>query len=191
MRARTWAGLAAGLFLLLGSSAEGDEPSAPQAQDWGRTRGGVAVQKVVLRNALGMQVAYVDYGATLTAIVVPDRRGRRRNVVLSLPALAALEANRHRYGAEIGRYAGRIGGGRFTLDGHEVRLQANAKGVYLSPKRIKHTGFSYPSRVAVGKDGTLYVSDIVANKIFVFNSAGTWLKTLSTTSVPARSLSAR
>ena len=131
MRARTWAGLAAGLFLVLGSAAEATEPGAPQAQDWGRTRDGVAVQKVLLRNALGMQVAYVDYGATLTAIVVPDRRGRRRNVVLSLPTLAALEANRHRYGAEIGRYAGRIGGARFTLDGHEVRLQANAKGVYL------------------------------------------------------------
>ena len=57
------------------------------------------------------------------------------------------------------------------------KFSLSAKGVYLSPKRIKHTGFSYPSRVAVGRDGTLYVSDMVANKIFVFNSAGTWEKT--------------
>ena len=131
MRARTGLGLAAGLFLCLCAGAAAARPGAPRAHDWGRTRGGAAVQKVVLRNALGMQVAYVDYGATLTAIVVPDRRGRRRNVVLSVPTLAALEANRHRYGAEIGRYAGRIAAARFTLDGQEVRLQANAKGVYL------------------------------------------------------------
>jgi aldose 1-epimerase len=131
MRTRAWAGLATGLFLFLTSAAEAARPGMPQVQDWGRTRGGAAVQKVALRNALGMQVDYVDYGATLTAIVVPDRRGRRRNVVLSLPTLAAYETNHHRYGAEIGRYAGRIGAARFILDGQQVHLQANAKGVYL------------------------------------------------------------
>lgn len=118
-------------LLGLWSWAAAAAPVAPQARDWGRTASGAAVQQVTLRNARGMRVAYVDYGATLTAIVVPDRRGRRRNVVLSLPTLAALEANHHRYGAEIGRYAGRIGGARFTLDGREIALQANAKGVYL------------------------------------------------------------
>lgn len=131
MRARAWAGFAAGLFLVSAAGAEAARPGVPQVQDWGRTRAGVAVQKVALRNASGMRVEYVDYGATLTAIVVPDRDGVRRNVVLSLPTLAACEANHHRYGAEIGRYAGRIGAARFPLDGREVRLQANAKGVYL------------------------------------------------------------
>jgi tripartite motif-containing protein 71 len=57
------------------------------------------------------------------------------------------------------------------------KFSLNSKGVYLSPKRIQHTGFSYPSRVAVGNDGTLYVSDMTANKVFVFNSAGTYEKT--------------
>ena len=57
------------------------------------------------------------------------------------------------------------------------KFSLNSKGVYLSPKRIQHTGFSYPSRVAVGNDGTLYVSDMTASKIFVFNSAGTYEKT--------------
>ncbi len=107
------------------------QSDVPQVQDWGRARSGVAVQKVALRNALGMQVDYVDYGATLTAIVVPDRHGRPLNVVLSLPTLAALEASHRRYGAVMGRYAGRIGAACFWLDGHEVQLQANAKGVYL------------------------------------------------------------
>jgi tripartite motif-containing protein 71 len=54
------------------------------------------------------------------------------------------------------------------------KFSLNAKGVYMSPKKITHAGFSYPSRVAVGADGTLYVSDMNADKIFVFNSAGTY-----------------
>lgn len=128
MHTRTWAGLATGLSLSLSAAAGA---GAPRVQDWGHARSGAAVQKVSLRNALGMQVDYVDFGATVTAIVVPDRHGRRRNVVLGLPTLAALEANHHRYGAEIGRYAGRIGAARFPLDGRAVQLQANAKGVYL------------------------------------------------------------
>jgi aldose 1-epimerase len=131
MRARTLAGVATGPFLALALGAAAAGSGAPQVQDWGRTQDGAAVQKVALRNALGMQVDYVDFGATLTAIVVPDRHGRRLNVVLSLPTLAAYEANRRRYGAVIGRYAGRIGAARFTLDGRVVRLQANARGVYL------------------------------------------------------------
>ena len=111
-----------------GPAAEG---GGPHAEAFGRTRSGAAVEKVRLRNALGMEVAYIDYGATLTELAVPDRDGRFANVVLSLPTLAAYEANQHRYGAEMGRYAGRIGAARFELDGRVVQLQPNAKGVYL------------------------------------------------------------
>jgi aldose 1-epimerase len=124
-----WAG--AGLWLALAAQAVAADRPAPQVQAWGVTRGGQPVQRVQLRNAHGMEVACIDYGATLTAIVVPDARGHRDNVVLSLPSLAAYEDNRRRYGAEIGRYAGRIGGARFMLDGREIQLQPNAKGVYL------------------------------------------------------------
>ncbi|HEY4079334.1 MAG TPA: aldose epimerase family protein [Burkholderiaceae bacterium] len=133
MKARSrMAGLAVALSLgacaAPGSMATGD---SPHAEPWGRTRAGVAVDKVRLRNRLGMQVAYIDYGATLTELVVPDREGRLANVVLSVPTLAAFEANQRRYGAEIGRYAGRIDHARFVLDGLVVQLQPNAKGVYL------------------------------------------------------------
>jgi len=120
------AAVAAALAACAGAGTED-----PRAESWGRTRADAAVEKVRLRNALGMEVAFIDYGATLTDLVVPDREGRFANVVLSLPTLAAYEVNQRRYGAEIGRYAGRIGDARFVLDGRVVQLQANAKGVYL------------------------------------------------------------
>jgi len=153
--------VATGQFLSLALGTGAIRPDDVQVQDWGLTRSGSTVQKVVLRNALGMQVDYVDYGATLTAIVVPDRHGQPLNVVLSLPTLAALEVTHHRYGAVMGRYAGRIGAARFSLDGHEVQLQANAKGVYLHAdpdgydKRVwRRRDFSAPASL-----GSVYEMD--------------------------------
>jgi aldose 1-epimerase len=104
-------------------------------EDFGRTRAGQRVERVTLENALGMRFSCIDFGATITAIVLPDRRGKPgsigNNIVLGLPSLAAYEATTRRYGAVMGRYAGRIGNARFTLDGKLVELVPNAKGTAL------------------------------------------------------------
>jgi len=98
---------------------------------FGETRNGVAIVKTILRNDLGMSVAAIDYGATLTAIETPDRAGKMANVVLSRPDIAAYETNQRRYGALIGRYAGRITDARFTLDGVTYRLEAGRNNMTL------------------------------------------------------------
>ena len=74
-----------------------------------------------------MVVRFLSLGGIVTAIEVPDRAGRRDNVVLGLPDLAAYEARNesYRFGALMGRYAGRIAGARFPLDGRVVQLTAN------------------------------------------------------------------
>ena len=100
-------------------------------QDWGVTRDGRHVERVSVENARGMRLSYIDYGATLTEVALPDGHGKRVNVILSLPSLAAYEANGRRYGAIMGRYAGRIGNAQFTLDGNTIALVPNAKGVHL------------------------------------------------------------
>lgn len=105
--------------------------AAITTQAWGTTRGGKAVEKVTLDNERGMRLSLIDFGATITAIEVPDRQGRLRNVMLSLPSLAAYEATQRRHGAVIGRYAGRIGNARFVLDGRTVSLPKNAKGLAI------------------------------------------------------------
>jgi aldose 1-epimerase len=82
-----------------------------------------------------MRFSCIDFGATITAIARPDRHGKHssigNNVVLGLPTLAAYEATTRRYGAVMGRYAGRIGNARFTLDGKQVDLVPDAKGTAL------------------------------------------------------------
>ena len=103
--------------------------AAIAVQSFGVTKAGIPVEQVTLVNQRGMRVTYIDYGATITGMYVPDRRGRAGNVVLSLPTMAAFEATKRRHGAIIGRYAGRIAKASYTLDGRVVSLPANAKGV--------------------------------------------------------------
>src|SRR5471030_1110750 len=55
-----------------------------RVQPWGQHQG-QPVERVTLENERGMRLAYIDYGATLVAADVADRRGRRRNVILGLP----------------------------------------------------------------------------------------------------------
>jgi aldose 1-epimerase len=102
-----------------------------RVEAYGVTQAGQPVEKVVLENERGMRLAYIDYGATLVQADVADRKGRRRNVILGLPDLPAFERTRGRYGAIIGRYAGRIAGARYTLDGKTVQLVPNSRGTAL------------------------------------------------------------
>ncbi len=101
------------LLLLAALPAQG----GIRAQAWGALKDGQAVEKVTLENERGMRLSYIDYGATITEVAVPDRRGRIANIMLGLPTLRAYETTQRRHGAVIGRYAGRI-----------VQLIPNAKG---------------------------------------------------------------
>lgn len=68
---------------------------------------------------------FLDVGASLRVLEVPDREGRPANVVLGWQALADYLGPPRYYGAVVGRYANRIGGARFVLDGTEHRIAAN------------------------------------------------------------------
>jgi aldose 1-epimerase len=85
--------------------------------------GQVVTRHVLVRGDL--RVAIIDFGAAITAITVPDRAGHPANVVLGLDTLKGYETVSPSFGAVIGRYANRIAGGRFTLDGQTYRLPVN------------------------------------------------------------------
>lgn len=82
---------------------------------------------ITLRNGGGMAVRLIPQGAIVTAIEVPDRNGRVANVVLGYPKAAdyRTKIRKNGFGATIGRYAGRIAGARFAIDGRPVTLVAN------------------------------------------------------------------
>lgn len=78
-----------------------------------------------LANAAGAYVDVCNIGAGITAVVVPDREGRMADVALGYRAYADYVGDGACFGKTPGRFANRIAGGRFTLDGKEYRLAVN------------------------------------------------------------------
>ncbi len=91
------------------------------------------MNRYTLTNRDGLVATITDLGGHLTELHVPDRNGRTADVVLGH---SALESYRDRainpyFGAIVGRYANRIAGGRFTLDGTPYTLDTNDGGNHL------------------------------------------------------------
>jgi aldose 1-epimerase len=80
-----------------------------------------------LKNALGMEVRLASYGARVTSIKVPDRNGVMADIVLGFDSVEPYRSSVKKpyLGATLGRYAGRIADGRFTLNGDEHVLAKN------------------------------------------------------------------
>ncbi|MGW3357386.1 aldose epimerase family protein [Streptomyces bungoensis] len=74
----------------------------------------------------GVRVRVLSYGGIVQSVEVPDRDGHRADVVLGFPGLDGYLAHPEPYlGALVGRYANRIAGGRFALDGREHTVTRN------------------------------------------------------------------
>lgn len=82
----------------------------------------------VLTNPSGMEVCVTNYGARIVSIMVPDRTGTMRDVVLGFDSIADYLNYPNNFGATIGRFANRIAKGRFQLDGQTIQLPLNDKG---------------------------------------------------------------
>lgn len=72
-----------------------------------------------------MSAQVLTYGGTLRALSVPVSGGLR-DVVLGFDGMAGYESQDTYIGALVGRVANRISDARFTLDGKEYPLSANA-----------------------------------------------------------------
>jgi aldose 1-epimerase len=125
----------ASLILLLGLAAAtsgGAQVRDATAQGASVTKGlfattpdGTPVDVYTLTNAAGMQVRAITFGGIITSIRVPDREGAFADVALGFDVLGPYLRNPPYFGAIIGRYANRIAGGRFTLDGRTYTLAVN------------------------------------------------------------------
>jgi aldose 1-epimerase len=91
----------------------------------GRTRDGRAVERYTLRNHRGLSAEVMTYGATLMTLRTPDRAGQVESIVLGFGSLEPYLAGTPHVGATVGRYANRIAGARFALDGRTHQLTAN------------------------------------------------------------------
>jgi len=81
-----------------------------------------------MKNPDGFTVTLTNTGGIITELLVPDRDGTLADVVLGLTTPEDYLRLDHPYfGALIGRFANRIGGATFQIDGKSVSLFANDK----------------------------------------------------------------
>lgn len=83
---------------------------------------------VTLTNKNGLSAAFTDFGAAVQSLCVPDKDGKLADVVLGYDTLDEYVKGDSCHGATIGRYANRIGGAKFTLNGTEYKLTENDNG---------------------------------------------------------------
>jgi aldose 1-epimerase len=125
-------------------------------EPWETLPDGSEIARYTLTNADGASARFMALGAAILAVEAPDRDGRLADVVLGFDTAADYVTNNSPYfGLTIGRYAGRIAGTSFALDGQTFELAA-APGRGGAPAReVLHggpDGFSHrlwtPSRVS-------------------------------------------
>ncbi len=92
------------------------------------TINGKATALYTLTNANGMEVCITNFGGRVVSIMVPDREGNLKDVVLgydNVQQYADRENSPSDYGASIGRYANRISKHSFTIGEETFELVPN------------------------------------------------------------------
>lgn len=97
-------------------------------KSYGRTAAGEKVHEFTLQNGNGITVKLINYGATLTSLVTPDRDGKLADIVLGYDDIRGYESDPIFSGCVVGRFANRISNASFELEGKQYSLAANFEG---------------------------------------------------------------
>ena len=118
------------LLLIAGSLATLTSFSQPSmtitSAPWGSTQSGEAVTLFTLSNGT-ITSRITNYGGIIVSLETPDKEGKLADIVLGKDDLAAYEAGHPFFGTITGRYANRIAGAKFTLDGTEYKINTGGK----------------------------------------------------------------
>jgi aldose 1-epimerase len=123
MNRKGWTGLAMAATLVSTNAWA----ATAQREDGGTLADGRKVEAIVLSNSHGVSARVLAFGATLQKLMAPDRAGKVADIVLGLEDGGAYEARQTFFGVTVGRYANRIAGGKFVLDGKTYQLPLNDK----------------------------------------------------------------
>ena len=90
---------------------------------FGKLPDGSEVNRYTITNRFGESAGLLDFGATIHDVTVLDKDGKLGDVVLGAPADAIAQCTY--MGSIIGRYSGRVPGGKCMIDGKPHQLEQN------------------------------------------------------------------
>jgi len=142
----------------------------------------------------GLSLTLSSYGARLIRLYAPDRQGALADVVLGHDDMAEYRADHGYLGATCGRFANRIAGGTFALDGWQVTLDRNEgenqlhggtrgfdKAVWdIVDKTADHVSFRL-----VSPDGDMgYPGEVTVTSSYRIDGLRLWIEMSATTTAP-------
>ncbi|MBT32751.1 MAG: galactose-1-epimerase [Thalassobius sp.] len=96
-----------------------------QKERFGLTKDNKQVDLYKLKARNGVEVSLINYGASIQRLLIPDKTGKFNDVVLGFDNLSDYETHKYFSGATVGRYANRIGYGKFSIGDTEYKLAIN------------------------------------------------------------------
>lgn len=126
--------ICAALLLLSSAASAATITQAP----WGTLTDGRPVNRYTMTNSHGASVSMMELGAAILSINVPDKDGKLVDVVLGYDKPSDYNTNNSpEFGLTIGRYANRIVGSQFPLNGTIYHLVPTGRG---TPPSTMHGG---------------------------------------------------
>ena len=125
MRQAIWISAAVAAVVAAGASPGAAAAAQATRAPAGTLADGTATEVITLANDRGVSARILTYGATLQSLLAPDCNGRIADVVLGADDLASYVARPSYFGVTVGRFANRIAGGSFAIDGTKYQLPAN------------------------------------------------------------------
>jgi aldose 1-epimerase len=95
---------------------------------FGALTDGTPIEAVDLTSKAGIRARIITLGARIQSLYTPDRTGKLGDIVLGFASPQQYFDDGNYFGASVGRFANRIGKGRFTLDGHAYQVAINDHG---------------------------------------------------------------
>lgn len=123
-----------------------------KTEEFGLTKEGKKVTRYTLTNRQGASVSFLDLGAVIQSIVVPDREGKLEDVVLGYDTVEGYESNVPSFGAPVGRCANRISDGQFTLNGTVYPLEQNDDTNCLHGGYLRYNHLMYETECMQGME---------------------------------------
>lgn len=123
-------------------------------RDFGKTKDNKPVTSYIIQNKNGMEAEFIDYGGILVRLLVPDKNGTKKDIVLGYDKVAGYEETETHYGGFIGRCGNRIAEGKFSINGKEYQLEKNDNGINnLHSGIIGYNKLMYNTEIYEEKEG--------------------------------------